>query len=151
LSGITEQTYPLVYMIFFTYHSHITIVLGSIWMIAAALKACSLRGKDLAYFGRQINFAAILAVCMPFWGPWHAYLTRYGRFWYFIPQACIIANDAFAYFTGKAFGRTKLISVSPSKTVEGWLGGMACNVVQVWFFSSYLIQSAWGDFWICAG
>ncbi|EDM45208.1 phosphatidate cytidylyltransferase (CDP-diglyceride synthetase) [unidentified eubacterium SCB49] len=38
----------------------------------------------------------------------------------------IWANDSFAYLVGKNFGRTKLLErISPKKTVEGFLGGVA--------------------------
>lgn len=43
--------------------------------------------------------------------------------------ACIIAADTGAYFTGRAFGRTQLTSISPKKTVEGALGGLASSVL----------------------
>ena len=39
--------------------------------------------------------------------------------------AVVFGNDAFAYFAGRAFGRRKLApSISPGKTVEGFLGGI---------------------------
>lgn len=82
-------------------------------------------------------------------GPALSMLSRYGRFWYFFPQQCIGFNDTFAYAFGKMFGRTKLIAVSPNKTVEGFLGGMLCNVVQTWYFSGFMLQSAHKAFWIC--
>jgi len=47
----------------------------------------------------------------------------YGKFFYAYPALLVIANDAFAYFVGKAMGRTPLISLSPNKTVEGFVGG----------------------------
>ena len=43
----------------------------------------------------------------------------------FMSVACIIAADTGAYFTGKRFGRTQLSAISPKKTVEGALGGLA--------------------------
>lgn len=46
----------------------------------------------------------------------------------FTAVACIIAADTGAYFFGKSFGRTQLISISPKKTVEGAIGGLACSV-----------------------
>ena len=43
--------------------------------------------------------------------------------------------DTGAYFTGRAFGRTKLCpSVSPNKTVEGLLGGMALACLAAWLY-----------------
>lgn len=41
----------------------------------------------------------------------------------------IVAADSFAFFVGKRFGRTKLVAISPNKTVEGLLGGLAGNVL----------------------
>jgi len=40
---------------------------------------------------------------------------------------CAWGSDVFAYFTGRFFGRHKLIpEVSPKKTVEGAIGGIIC-------------------------
>ncbi|HET8837524.1 MAG TPA: phosphatidate cytidylyltransferase [Flavobacteriaceae bacterium] len=47
----------------------------------------------------------------------------------------IWTNDTFAYLIGKSFGRHKLFKrISPNKTVEGFLGGIAFS-----FFIGYLI------------
>lgn len=41
----------------------------------------------------------------------------------------IWVNDSFAYVTGRAFGKNKLFErVSPKKTVEGFLGGLAFSI-----------------------
>src|SRR5207237_7126291 len=43
---------------------------------------------------------------------------------------CVWATDSFAYFAGRAFGRHKLAAaVSPGKTVEGALGGLAAALI----------------------
>ena len=42
----------------------------------------------------------------------------------------IWANDSFAYLIGKNFGRIKLFkSVSPKKTVEGFIGGVIFTII----------------------
>ena len=52
----------------------------------------------------------------------------YGLFWFLLPCGLVIINDIFAYLCGITFGRTKLISISPKKTLEGFLGA--------WFFTA---------------
>ncbi len=48
-----------------------------------------------------------------------------GRYLYLMPFLGAWVSDSFAYFTGRLFGRHKLIpDVSPKKTVEGAIGGI---------------------------
>lgn len=55
-----------------------------------------------------------------------------GRMYIWIPFIIAWLTDTFAYFTGVFFGKTKLIpGVSPKKTVEGALGGVAGAVVSM--------------------
>ncbi len=43
------------------------------------------------------------------------------------------ASDTGAYFTGKAFGKHKLLErLSPRKTIEGFFGGMILSIVTGW-------------------
>eukprot|EP00878_Enallax_costatus_P004596 GHUV01004838.1.p1 GENE.GHUV01004838.1~~GHUV01004838.1.p1 ORF type:complete len:411 (+),score=62.29 GHUV01004838.1:225-1457(+) len=48
--------------------------------------------------------------------------------------ACIIAADTGAYFVGKNLGRTKLTDISPKKTVEGAVGGLASSIATAVLF-----------------
>lgn len=53
-----------------------------------------------------------------------------GRFWIVFVLGVIVAGDAGAYHTGVALGRHKLCEkVSPKKTVEGSLGGLAASIL----------------------
>ncbi len=50
----------------------------------------------------------------------------------------IWTNDTFAYLVGKNFGRTKLLErISPKKTVEGFLGGIAGALIAAFFIHKY--------------
>ncbi|MEJ5363486.1 MAG: phosphatidate cytidylyltransferase [Desulfosoma sp.] len=53
-----------------------------------------------------------------------------GRAWVFFVLVVIVSGDVGAYYTGKTLGRRKLYeAVSPKKTVEGALGGLAASAV----------------------
>ena len=52
--------------------------------------------------------------------------------WVFLAVFSAFANDTGAYFVGNAVGRTPLAPrISPSKTVEGSLGGLICGAAAV--------------------
>lgn len=54
----------------------------------------------------------------------------HGLFWTFLLLTSIWGSDAGAYFTGKAFGKTKLWpAISPNKTIEGALGGVIIAII----------------------
>jgi len=53
----------------------------------------------------------------------------HGRAWVLLAVAVTFGNDTGAYFAGRALGRHKLYpKVSPAKSVEGAVGGMAASV-----------------------
>ncbi len=56
------------------------------------------------------------------------YMNEKTGLWTFVlVLICAWGSDVFAYFTGRLFGRHKLIpEVSPKKTVEGAIGGVIC-------------------------
>ena len=52
--------------------------------------------------------------------------------WVFLAVFSAFANDTGAYFVGNATGRTPLAPrISPSKTIEGSVGGLICGVAAV--------------------
>lgn len=56
----------------------------------------------------------------------------------------IWASDTFAYFTGSAIGRHKLIpKVSPGKSVEGLIGGVIGALITAALLNYYLIGENW--------
>ncbi|KAK0554386.1 phosphatidate cytidylyltransferase [Tilletia horrida] len=58
-----------------------------------------------------------------------------GLIWFWLPASLVICNDVFAYVCGMLFGRTPLISLSPKKTVEGFVGA---------FLVTEVFAVAWG-------
>ena len=47
----------------------------------------------------------------------------------------IVASDIGSYFIGKSFGKTSLSPISPSKTIEGLIGGISCSALLAIFFA----------------
>jgi len=66
-----------------------------------------------------------------------------GIIWFLLPHVLIMINDTFAYFFGLAFGRTRLIQLSPSKTWEGFIGGAFSTVVVSWHLAKVMAGSEW--------
>ena len=70
----------------------------------------------------------------------HAVLLRMlpdGRNWVFLVLFIVMTSDSFAYFIGKKFGRHRLYeAVSPKKSIEGSLGGLAGGVLGAALFKA---------------
>jgi len=65
--------------------------------------------------------------------------ARYGAIYILALLILIWVADSAAYFAGKAFGKHKLaINVSPGKSWEGVVGGLAGAVIAAYLFSFYL-------------
>ncbi|KAJ8931692.1 hypothetical protein NQ314_015363 [Rhamnusium bicolor] len=60
-----------------------------------------------------------------------------GLIWLIIPLWLVILNDIFAYVFGRLLGKTPLISLSPKKTVEGFIFGGIFTFI-FGSFSSYV-------------
>lgn len=66
----------------------------------------------------------------------------HGREWVFLILMLVMASDTAAYFTGVSWGRRKLYpAISPNKSIEGALGGLAGSLAatflaRAWFFPS---------------
>ncbi len=113
---------------------------GSVQAVAAGL-AGGLLGLVFLVLGRYSRLDHVLdslalaimgLVYVSFCGA-HVVLIRHlehGAAWLFILTVITAASDTGAYYTGRAFGRTKLCpAISPGKTVAGGIGGLAGGVL----------------------
>ena len=61
----------------------------------------------------------------------------------------IWSNDSFAYIVGKSFGKQKLFySISPHKTVEGFLGGLLFCCISASIVSRYIDETLSTSNWL---
>lgn len=63
------------------------------------------------------------------------FVVRKSVFWFAISILAIILNDSGAYFFGKTFGKHKLIDLSPTKTIEGFAGGLITSIIFSFLFT----------------
>ena len=61
-----------------------------------------------------------------------------GYFWLIFTNGSVMINDIMAYVFGKSMGRTKLIKLSPNKTVEGFVGGGLSTIIFAVFMADYV-------------
>lgn len=75
-----------------------------------------------------------------------------GRLWFFYVLLITKMTDTGAYFFGKTMGKTRLVPhISPKKTVEGSLGGLATALVMsiIFYFSaSSTHMTFWQSIWL---
>jgi phosphatidate cytidylyltransferase len=94
-----------------------------------ALAALSVTVFAVVYLGLMAQFIVRLRLFGPAGAGWLVL--------YFV--ASVKCADIGAYFTGLAIGRTRLIGwLSPKKTVEGFLGGVALSVTVSWLLARWL-------------
>ncbi|KAF8820605.1 phosphatidate cytidylyltransferase [Cardiosporidium cionae] len=112
--------------------------LGFVWFIL------SLRQYTLRY---QFSQLAIMLLTLMY-VVWQALLyisnIYHGLLWFILPSTLVIINDVSAYLCGLTFGRTRLIKLSPKKTVEGYVGAsiitLIWSVFLAWWLQQYKIM-----------
>ena len=83
-----------------------------------SVESAALSGSTTVYIAFGLT-SLVLLRDMPF-----------GKYIYFLPFIISWVTDTFAYFSGRLFGKHKLIpEVSPKKTVEGSIGGTLFAVI----------------------
>jgi len=84
--------------------------LPSYWIKLRALESVlTISSEKFIFFGNLSNSAGL-------------YLTLFSCF-------LIVASDIGSYFIGKSFGKKSLSPISPSKTIEGLIGGIICSIL----------------------
>lgn len=81
---------------------------------------------------RYLIFSMSFLILLPF------YNNEYNRYLLISVLVLIWVNDSFAFIVGKNFGKRKLfVSVSPKKTIEGFVGGVIFTLIAAFIISKY--------------
>jgi phosphatidate cytidylyltransferase len=116
--------------------------------IAASILGLFYGGYLPSYWVRLRALGHIEVSNLPLWGYWPTSATTLQS----LPQGltttllafgCIWAADIGAYIVGKLFGRTRLSEISPKKTVEGAVFGVAASVAVAIAGAWYLTWPGW--------
>jgi phosphatidate cytidylyltransferase len=102
-----------------------------------------------AYTGGMLTFAYAIryheyafAPAQVTLGEW-TFSVASGGLLLLLPVLATWASDTGAYAVGRTIGRHKLIpSVSPGKTIEGTIGGLAASVLVTWLWTNGLLRPA---------
>jgi len=121
--------------------------LASIADISASILGLFYCGYLPSYWVRLRALGSPEVSNLPFGGFWptslHPDTLPIGLTTTLLAFGCIWAADISAYVIGKFFGRTRLSNISPKKTVEGAVFGVAASVAVAIAGSWYLEWSGW--------
>ena len=112
-------------------------------LLAAVIWVRGVERKPLVSFSVTVAgamYAALVAYMYPIRYHDYAVGALAGTVLVMFPIAVTWATDTGAYTFGRLLGRHKLIpSVSPSKTVEGAIGGLVVAVLGTWLYIKFLL------------
>ena len=119
----------------------IMTVIGVLWWLLAMLWLKHFDfASNHATHARVFKLAAGTLAIVPAWcalGVLHGNDPD-GHRWLFVALAIVWAADTGAYFAGRHYGKRKLAPrISPNKTVEGVLGGLACGLLVALVFAPF--------------
>lgn len=132
---VTTLVYALIVPVFCRHlsmgHDFMTIfvALTSLYMILCFAFAVFSKGS-IEFIPTATSVASCIYVVLGFSCLLVLRDWKYGEFLFLLPFLSAWVSDSAAYFTGRAFGKNKLIpDVSPNKTVEGAIGGVAVTAI----------------------
>jgi phosphatidate cytidylyltransferase len=114
----------------FVFGDRLTLtVIGLLFLIFALLFL--FRIKEVADAAREVSYSLLAFIYIPFLLMHLVMLrqTHFGVQWLLVIMLIVMTNDSAAYYTGSMFGKHKLYPlVSPKKSIEGALGGVAGSI-----------------------
>lgn len=125
------------------YHNFICLWLYALSFVGTVL---CLRLKYLATQLRILSFTVLGLSLFIIPIKLTIYNTFTGLFWFLLPLLLVATNDSFAYFCGYCFGKKLInkpfISLSPTKTWEGFIGGGIVTLI-AGYYLPLLLNTKW--------
>jgi len=108
--------------------------------VAVTMFGAAYTGGTLSYgYAIRYHDYAFAPAALPLAGKTFAVAS--GGLLLLLPILLTWASDIGAYAVGRSFGRNKLIpSVSPGKTVEGAIGGLAASMLIAWLYTRFVLH-----------
>ena len=101
----------------------------------------SLKRGFIGYQLRSLAWSVIVLIFVFVFSFIQIYNLFKGFYWVVFPLLCVPVNSALASLVGIPFGKTPLNRKSmPTKTLEGYIGGIILTAVWAYFASNYLAQ-----------
>lgn len=122
--------YPLVHALLYTYKLPICLFISCIVVISFTF---SLQRGAFRYQYQRFGFSIICAVFCAMVANSLGGLILFGTGWAFFVPFIVACNDSSAYFCGVTMGYTPLITLSPNKTMEGFVGGAILTLIATFF------------------
>lgn len=101
----------------------------------------SLKIGFIKYQLRRLAWSAIVLIFVLVFSFVQIYNLFKGFYWVVFPLLCVPVSSAFATLVGMLFGKTPLNRKHmPTKTVEGYIGGIVLTAIWSYFAADYLAQ-----------
>ncbi|ODV83494.1 hypothetical protein CANARDRAFT_9554 [[Candida] arabinofermentans NRRL YB-2248] len=154
LEGKSLMTYLINYLIDHNYPtglavnilSHNKFISYLSYVLAFVGFVSSLKKGYLKFQFAQLCITHMILLLVIFQGHTIVNNILHGLIWFLLPVGLVITNDIFAYICGITFGKTQLISISPKKTVEGFVGAWVCTTFMSVILTYYLCNY---NYFIC--
>ena len=114
-------------------HQYFYLLFFGLYVSGLMLFVMSLRKRQLRYQFKMFGWTHI--TCMLVVPQTSAIMQNIyeGLIWFLLPVTLVIINDSSAYIVGMICGRTPLISISPKKTWEGFIGALIITIISAYF------------------
>jgi phosphatidate cytidylyltransferase len=119
---------------------HHTLISAMLLITGLVLFTLSLEKGYYRYQFKRLGWQIVCTLVTIPAGLFFGFYVFKGYFWVLMTNGSVMINDIMAYVFGKTMGRTKLIQLSPNKTVEGFVGGAVSTMLFAVFVSQYVSQ-----------